>query len=399
MRSQLKKLFLGGLLAASLLPATAHADAGFQRWIKDFKSVAAGQGIQGRIYDEAFRGVTAPDPVVLEKARFQPEFKAENWTYFDNRVNEGSVSEGRAMLKKWGRWLNAIEQKLGVDKHIILAIWSMETNYGAVMDRDDVMKPIMRSLATLAYQDKRRAKFARSQMIAAMKIVQSGDATFDHMRGSWAGAVGHTQFIPTSLLAYKYDADGDNKVDIWESIPDALATAANLLRKNGWDTGETWGYEVNLPTGRKFPGGRMSLAKWQSIGVTRTNGKAFPRPGDNAELKVLDGRAGPAFLVLDNFRTIKRYNNADKYALSVGLLADQIAGFGAPSRDWDRPFTKLTFDETMELQQRLLKRGFYDGKIDGKIGSGSRGAIQSFQASIGMAQDGHPSREVLMKLR
>ena len=399
MRKHILMAALAACVASATLPGAALADAGFQRFVADFKASAVKQGIKSSVADAAFRGVTAPDPEVLEKARFQPEFKSTNWNYFDNRVNAASVAEGRAMLKKWGRWLNGIESKLGVDKHVLLAIWSMETNYGAIMSRDDVMKPIMRSLATLAYADKRRAKFARSQMLAAMKIVQNGDATFDHMRGSWAGAVGHTQFIPTSLLAYRYDADGNGHVDIWESVPDALATAANLLRKNGWQTGHTWGYEVKLPAGRKFPGGHMSLSKWAEIGVTRTNGKPFPRGSDSAELKVPDGRAGPAFLVLKNFSVIKRYNNADKYALAVGLLADQIAGFDAPSRDWDRPFTKLTHDQTLELQKRLKAKGVYDGEIDGKIGSGSRKAIMAWQARIGVEQDGHPSLEVLKTLK
>ena len=336
---------------------------------------------------------------MIEKANFQPEFKAETWNYFDNRVNTASITEGREMLAKWAGWLDRIENRLGVSRHILLAIWSMETSYGRVMERDDIMRPVMRSLATLAYKDRRRAKFARSQLVGALKILERGDTTIDNMVGSWAGALGHTQFIPTSFLAYRFDIDGNGKADIWGSVPDALATAANLLRENGWRNGETWGYEVTLPQGRKFPGGKMSLAKWQAMGVVRTNGSSFPRPSDLAELKALDGRAGPAFLVLKNFDVLKRYNNADTYALAVGLLADQIAGFPAPSRDWDRPFTKLTFEETMELQRQLQRRGLYDGKIDGKIGSGSRDAIMSWQRQAGLSPDGHPSREVLNTLR
>src|SRR5690606_39186293 len=195
------------------------------------------------------------------------------------------------------------------------------------------------------------------------------------------------------------DFDGDGRRDIWDSVPDALATAANLLHRNGWRGGETWGYEVVLPPGRKFPGGSMSLARWASIGVVRANGKPFPDPSRNAELKVPDGRAGPAFLMTKNFFVIKRYNNADTYALAVGLLADEIAGYGGLVRDWSRPFEKLTFAETQELQKRLLTLGYYDGEIDGRIGAQSRDAIKAFQAQAGLTQDGHPSKKVLSTLR
>ena len=394
-----------GLLAALSFAAAvtragpASADAGFRQWVAQFKSVAAQNGISGQTYDRAFRNVTAPDPEVLEKARYQPEFTAPVWDYFDNRVNENSIAVGREMERQWKPWLDRIERSLGVDRYILLAIWSMESNYGTILSNQSVMRNVIRSLATLAYADKRRSKFGRQQLIAAMKILQRGDIDESHLTGSWAGAMGHTQFIPTSYLAYAVDADGNGRRDIWNSVPDALATAANLLRENGWRTGHTWGYEVVLPPGRKFPAGTMSLAKWASIGVVRANGRDFPRPSDTAELKVPDGREGPAFLVTKNFFVLKRYNNADKYALAVGLLADQIAGFGPLARDWNRPFERLSFGETQELQKRLSIMGYYDGKIDGKIGTGSRSAIKQFQARVGLAQDGHPSKEVLNTLR
>ena len=385
--------------AVALGATQALADAGFQRWVRDFRGVAAKNGISGTTFDRAFRGVNAPDPEVLEKARYQPEFTAPVWDYFDNRVNENSVEVGRAMARKYSSVLSSIERRFGVDRHILLAIWSMESNYGEALKNDNVMRNVVRSLSTLAYADKRRAKFARTQLIAALKILQSGDIDVGHLTGSWAGAMGHTQFIPTSYQAYAVDFDRNGRRDIWGSIPDALATAANLLARNGWQSGETWGYEVVLPGGRKFPGGSMSLAKWASIGVVRANGKPFPRPSDKAELKVPDGREGPAFLMTKNFFVIKRYNNADKYAMAVGLLADQIAGYGGLVRDWNRPFTRLTFDETQELQKRLSVMGYYDGKIDGKIGEGSRGAIKAFQSRMGLTPDGHPSKEVLSNLR
>lgn len=393
--------FLAACLAAmlSLVAPPAHADAGFQRWVTQFRSVAAQNGVSGATFDRAFSGINAPDPEVLERARHQPEFVAPVWDYFDNRVNDNSIGVGRQMARQHSALLDRIEQRFGVDRHIILAIWSMESNYGEILKNENVMRSVVRSLSTLAYADQRRAQFARTQLIAALKILQSGDIDVSHLTGSWAGAMGHTQFIPTSYQAYAVDFDGNGKRDIWNSIPDALATAANLLAKNGWRNGHAWGYEVGLPPGRKFPAGTMTLAEWRNIGVVRANGEPYPRLDDRAELKVPDGRDGPAFLVLHNFNMLKRYNNADRYAIAVGLLADQIAGRPAPIRDWNRPFTRLSFAETQELQQRLSAHGYYDGKIDGKIGSGSRAAIMAFQARSGMAQDGHPSKEVLTRLR
>lgn len=393
-------LVAAGLSLAFVLPSgTAQADAGFRNWIASFRSTAMQSGVSGAIYDRAFRGISDVDPEVLEKARYQPEFKAEAWDYFDNRVHEDSIANGRAMARKWKPWLDRIEQRFGVDRYVLLAIWSMESNYGEILKRDDVMRNVVRSLATLGYADKKRAKFARTQLIAALKILQSGDIDESHLSGSWAGAMGHTQFIPTSYQAYAVDMDGNGKRDIWNSVPDALATAANLLRKNGWQAGKTWGYEVKLPEGRKFPSGSMSVAKWQALGLTRVSGKAFPHASDRAELKLPGGRSGPAFLVVKNFSVIKRYNNADKYAFAVGLLADEIAGYGGLVNDWNRPFTKLTFVEKQELQQRLSDHGYYTGKFDGKIGEGSKAAIMSFQGKAGLTQDGHPSMEVLNWLR
>jgi len=389
----------GIALTLSVAATPSFADAGFKGWVRDFRGVAAKNGISGSTFDRAFRGVDSADSDVLEKARTQPEFTAPVWDYFDNRVHENSVAVGRQMAKKWKPWLDKIEARFGVDRNILLAIWSMESNYGEILKNENVMRNVVRSLSTLAYADKRRAKFARTQLIAALKLLQKGDIDESHLTGSWAGAMGHTQFIPTSYQAYAVDMDGNGKRDIWNSVPDALATAANLLAKNGWQSGRTWGYEVSLPKGRKFPAGSKSLGDWASIGVERVNGRDFPRASEKAELKVPDGRGGPAFLMTKNFFVLKRYNNADKYAMAVGLLADQIAGGNGLVQDWNRPFTRLSFEEKQELQQRLSAHGYYEGKFDGKIGAGSRDAIKAFQASAGLDPDGHPSLEVLKKLR
>ncbi len=388
-----------GVSLALLMPTgPAFADAGFRQWVAGFRATAVQDGVSGAVYDRAFRGINEPDPVVLEKARTQPEFTAPAWDYFDNRVHDQSVATGKQMARKWKPWLDRIEARFGVDRNILLAIWSMESNYGEILKRDDIMRNVIRSLSTLAYGDPKRSKYARTQLVAALKILQTGDIDESHLMGSWAGAMGQTQFIPTSYQHYAVDMDGNGKRDIWNSIPDALATAANLLKKNGWQAGKTWGYEVALPPG-KLPAGSKTLAQWQALGVVRANGKPFKNLSDKATLKVPDGRGGPAFLMIRNFSVIKAYNNADKYALAVGLLADEIAGSNGLVQDWKRPFTKLTFEERQELQKRLSQHGLYDGKFDGKIGDGSKTAIMAYQAKVGLAQDGYPSLEVLKWLR
>lgn len=221
------------LLALLCIPAQSRAegDQGFQAWIRSFRAEALAQGVRSDTYDRAFRDVITQDTVALEKAHYQPEFRAEAWEYMDNRVQERSINIGREMLRQYSDVLQAIEQSSGVSRYVLLAIWSMESSYGAALKKTDSLHYIPRALATLAYADLKREKFARSQLIAALKILQRGDVSQAELFGSWAGAMGHTQFIPTSYLAYAVDGDGDGKSDIWQSVPDALATAANLLKK------------------------------------------------------------------------------------------------------------------------------------------------------------------------
>lgn len=395
--SSLKIAAVAAVIASSA--TSAFADAGFQRWVSEFRGVATQSGITRATFDRAFANVTAPDREVLELAQNQPEFNAPVWQYFDNQVNDESIGNGRRMAQQHRRTLDAVERNFGVDRNIVLAIWSIESRYGQALTNERIMRNVIRSLSTLAYADKKRQRFARQQLIAALKILQNGDVRADQLTGSWAGAMGHTQFIPTSYQAWAVDLDGNGKRDIWTSVPDALGSAANLLKDNGWRNGHAWGYEVVLPKGRKFPAGKATLSQWQAIGVVRADGQNYPRPNDQAELKVLEGREGPAFLVLHNFNVLKRYNSSDRYALAVGLLANQISGQPPLRRDWNRPFTRLSFTETQELQKRLSAHGYYNGEIDGRIGGASREAIKALQARIGMAQDGHPSMELLSRLR
>jgi membrane-bound lytic murein transglycosylase B len=365
-------LYFSGLVVAVLWAVLqpAHADTGFRAWIQNFRGEAISQGVTGSVYDDAFRGVTEPDLLVLEKANYQPEFKAEVWEYLDSRVQERAITNGQVMLQQYAKELASIEKSSGVDRHVLLAIWSMESNYGAVLQDKTKLHYIPRALATLAYADPKRAKFARTQLIAALKILQRGDVEQAELLGSWAGAMGHTQFIPTSYIAYAVDFDGDGKSDIWHSVPDALATAAQLLKKNGWRSGESWGYEI-LPSNK----------------------------GSGEELLALQADKGPVFALQKNFFVVKRYNNADKYALAVLLLSDRIAGKPAPIKDWTRPYTPLDMTEKEELQRLLAAHGFYSGVVDGLIGGESREAIKRFQASKNVEQTGYASKEVLQQLR
>ncbi|HXV30751.1 MAG TPA: lytic murein transglycosylase [Sinorhizobium sp.] len=388
------------VVAATLAPLPARADAGFQSWINNFYATAAKSGITQATYRKAFAGVKTPDPVVIEKANYQPEFKHKIWEYIDSRVNPYTKRIGQEMAAKHGRTLDAIERHFGVDKTVLLAIWSMESNYGAILQKDDRLHYVPRALATLAYADPKRAKYARTQLIAALKILQSGDITPRELTGSWAGAMGHTQFIPTSYLLYAIDADGNGHRDIWNSVPDALATAANLLRKNGWRAGETWGYEVVPPANAaKYSGQTKTLGQWAALGFVRPNGKGFRNSDARAELKLPGGGHGPGFLMTRNFFVIKRYNASDSYALGVGLLADQIAGYTGMQQRWPRPDGSLDISEKFELQNRLKELGYYNGEVDGNFGSGSKAAIQAFQAQNGLTPDGEPTQHLLRALR
>ncbi len=372
----------------------------FAEFLDEFYGEAAKKGIQRSTYERAFAGITAPDEKILKKAAFQPEFTTEIWDYLDARVNPRTVDEGRILAKVYQDLLQRIEEKFGVESEVILAIWSMETSYGAALLRTSRLYYVPRSLATLAYADTRRQKFARSQLLAVLEIVQAGDVSLDQLTGSWAGAMGHTQFIPTSFLAYGVDMDGDGHRDIWNSIPDALATAANLLHKNKWQRGMPWGYEVLVPgQGGRLEGESKTLAQWQQLGFVRPGKAAFGHLDEKAELKMLGGDKGPGFLVMHNFFVLKRYNNSDFYALAVALLSDRLAGRDGMRQPWPRPAGALSVEEKFEFQELLQQQGLYDGGIDGRIGSNTRKGIREFQIRNGLEVDGLASEEVLQALR
>ncbi|MFH0783808.1 MAG: lytic murein transglycosylase [Pseudomonadota bacterium] len=386
--------------AASAVPVLA-ANGGFKQWLDDFYSEVSKEGISRATWNAAFTGVTEPDSLVLEKANFQPEFTTEIWDYLDSRVNPLAIDRGRKMAKMNTSTLTAVEQKFGVEQSVLLSIWSMESNYGAILEQPERLFYVPSALATLAYGDPKRRKFARTQLVAALKILQTGQIGRAHLMGSWAGAMGHTQFIPTSYLAYGVDMDGDGRRDIWNSVPDALATAANLLKSNGWQKGSPWGYEVIVPVGgEKFREESKTLREWTKLGFRGAGSAAFFKLDDKALLKMPAGASGPAFLMLDNFFVLKRYNNSDSYALAVSLLADRLAGSGGVLvRAWPRPLGSLNAEEKLELQQKLLQRGLYIGEVDGHLGPATEKAIRSFQLQVGLSQDGLPSQTLLKALR
>lgn len=379
------------------LVRVSTANASFDRWVVGFRGRALAQGISPRVFDAAFRGVRYNSEVV-DKDRNQAEFKRQIWDYLDSAASPDRVRNGQAALRRHGRALAAIERAYGVEKEVVTAVWGLETAYG---ERRGTL-PLIESVATLAY-DGRRGAFFEKQLIAALQIIQSGDVDPRDMKGSWAGAMGHTQFIPTSYLAYAVDFTGDGKRDIWSDDPtDALASTAAYLKRFGWTKGQPWGVEVRLPRGfnaasaqrdnRKMP------SQWAAQGVVGIDGRPVPDYG-RAAILLPAGTQGAAFMIFDNFRVIERYNNADAYVIGVGHLSDRIKGGPEIQASWPRGYAPLSFDERKEMQRRLKSRGFALEKIDGIIGPNTTNAIRAYQQSIGMAPDGFPSQDVLKRLR
>ncbi len=396
------KLFAAGaalcvLAGAAFFTSPASADTRYDKFVKSFWSSARKAGVSRKTYDAAFKGLT-PDPVVIEKNAYQPEFKLPASQYVVAAVTDTRIRIGKEMLEKYKTELDEMEKRWGVDRHVLLAIWGMETNFGTFMGKMNVI----RSLSTLAYKG-RRAKFGRSQLIAALRMMERGVVPEGPMMGSWAGAMGHTQLIPVNYLKFAVDFNGDGKRDIWNTPPEALASTANFLGRQKWLQGKTWGYEVKLSsrTGKGSTGRRRarSLAKWSALGIKRVNGAGFPRPSDRAYLYLPMGSKGPAFLLLNNFRVIMRYNAAHTYALSVGHLADRIRGASAFTTPWPDGARALTEEERFEIQRGLVARGHDVGGLDGVLGSKTRAAIRILQKEKGVKVDGYPTPKILDFLR
>ncbi len=391
-------IFLLILLAVWAVPGPLQAQTtSFQAWVNGLWPQARARGVTRATFKRAFKGVSL-DQSVLDAAAKQPEFTKAIWQYLAGAVSQRRIDDGRTKLVEQGRVLGRIYRRFGVDKYIVLALWGMETAYGSFTGN----KNTIRSLATLAYKGARR-KFGRQQLLAALQILQNGDVTPEKMEGSWAGAMGHTQFIPTTFRKYAVDFNRDGRRDIWGTIPDALASTAHYLKKMKWQRGAPWGYEVVLPKGFNYSRAVLRITKptaeWVARGVKRADGKKFGAWARAGAIILPAGAKGPAFMVFRNFRVIMRYNHSVSYALAVSLLAQRIQSRGHIRAAWpvnDRP---LNVTQKRELQQRLAHAGYYRGEVDGRIGSGTRRALRKYQRRQGVAPDGYPSLVILRRLR
>lgn len=372
------------------------SEAGMQAWIADFRPRAERAGISPATLNVAFADVHYNASVVSLDGR-QSEFTKTVWQYLAGAVSADRIAQGRAMLARHATTLNAIEAKYGVDKEVVVAVWGMESNYGGNRGSTHLIE----SLATLAYHG-RRAEFFETQLIDALKIVQAGDVTPANMVGSWAGAMGHTQFMPSSFLGYAVDFNGDGRRDIWSDDPtDALASTANYLAKMGWQRGGIWGMEVTLPPGFNYngvgKGNQISSASWASQGVRSADGRAFPQ--GQASILLPGGAKGAAFMIFPNFRAIEKYNAADSYVIGIGHLSDRLKGLGPIRNIPSNPEAPLSRAQTQELQERLTRRGFDTQGTDGRAGPNTSAAIAAYQRSAGLIPDGFPSGSLLASLR
>lgn len=392
----LRPMLRGGGVLGMATPASV-SNRGFERWIAAFRGRAVAQGIRGSVFDAAMRGISY-NTDVISRDRNQSEFTKQIWEYLESAVSETRVRNGQAALRENRKLLGEIEARYGVEAEVVAAIWGLESAYGSFKGNT----PIIEALATLAF-DGRRGRFFEQQLIAALKILQSGDVGPKGMTGSWAGAMGHTQFIPTSYLAYAQDFRGDGRRDIWSDDPtDALASTAAYLANFGWRKGQPWGLEVRLPRGFDYgqTGERIKkpVSAWLAAGVRDADGKQIANHG-RASILLPAGAQGAAFMIFDNFHVIERYNTADAYVIGVGLLSDRIGGAGPLKSGWpvgDRP---LRFSEKQEMQRRLTRAGFDTDGVDGIIGPNTIAAIRRFQSSVGMIPDGYASYEILRRLR
>ncbi|QFU15045.1 lytic murein transglycosylase [Microvirga thermotolerans] len=386
-------LALLGLAAAT--PALAQGD--FRSCLSSLRAQAAAKGISGQAFDRATGGIE-PDLKILELMDNQPEFKTPIWDYLAALVDDERVQDGRAAMRQWGQALAAAEARFGVDRHVIAGVWGVESNFG----KDIGGRPLVQSLATLACYAPRRREYFTGELMATLKIVQDGDIDPANLRGSWAGAFGHTQFMPSTFQRLAVDGDGDGHRDIMMSVPDAVASTANFLKKAGWVNGLPWGYEVRLPAGfdARLAGRRNKkpLSAWAAMGVTHVDGR--PLSGNYpAGILIPAGVQGPAFVVTKNFDAVYSYNAAESYGLAIALLGDRLKGLPGIRTAWPTDDPPLSRAQRRELQRLLAARGYDVGEPDGKIGAKTREAIKDVERQIGLEQRGRPGAKVLQALR
>lgn len=368
----------------------------FARWVADFSTTARAAGISEATLRLAFDNVRFI-PRVTELDSAQPEFTRAVWDYLDSAVSPQRIARGQEKLQQSRSAVDAAAARYGVPAEILVAIWGMESNYGS--NTGDI--PTIDALATLGFEGRREA-WARGQLLAALKILQNRDIERAQMVGSWAGAMGQTQFLPSNFLAYAVDADGDGRRDIWGSVPDVMASTANFLASARWQAGQPWGVEVRLPPGFDFAladaDERRPASAWADLGVQSMNGAPLPALADSAVL-LPAGARGPAFLVGTNFRALLRYNNSTSYALAVSLLAQALAGGPAVQTAWPRDVPPLSRSQLLALQTALNARGFDSGTPDGTMGPATRRGLRLYQRSVGLPADGYPTLELLQGLQ
>lgn len=377
--------------------AIQSAAANFDRCIEGLYPAAAKRGVSRATFDAHTRGLT-PELKIMDLMDAQPEFTKAVWEYVDLLVSEDRIRRGREILAEHRAAFDAVERSYGVDRYILAAIWGIESKY-STMGGD---RSVVRSTATLACVGRRQDYF-RNEFIAALELLERRDVRLEQLKGSWAGAFGPTQFMPTVYKNHAVDADGDGRRDMINSVPDMLASTANFFRRNGWEHGQTWGYEVVVPKNFNYlladRAKQMTITQWERLGIRRAGDKPFPRHGDRAYLFVPAGSQGPGFLMLHNFRVIMRYNPAEAYALAIGHLADRLRGGDPFVQAWPRHERVLSLSERAEMQQLLAQRGYNAGEPDGRFGSKTRAAIRDYQASAGLVPDGFATQTVLMRLR
>ena len=382
------------LMSADAIRAAA---ADFGNCIERLWPDAARRGVSRATFERVTAGLT-PDLSIMDKLDAQPEFNKAPWDYLDALVSDDRIARGREVLAQYAPTFAAMARSYGVDAAIIAAIWGVESNYGTLGGE----RPVIRSTATLACVGRRQAYF-REEFLSTLEILQRGDVPAERLVGSWAGAFGPTQFMPSTFKRYAVDFDGDGRRDVVDSMPDVIASTANNLKSDGWVAGQRWGYEVVLPQNFDYlladRSKQLTLRQWEALGIRRAGGGTFAEPDARAYLLIPGGARGPAFLMLQNFRVIMKYNPAEAYALAIGYLADRLRGGGPFVQAWPRDERVLSLDERYEMQQLLTRRGFDTGEPDGLLGPRTRLAIRNFQASIGQIPDGFASSGLLDRLR
>jgi lytic murein transglycosylase len=377
--------------------AIRESAANFPACVEGMWPDAAKRGVTRAHFEQFTAGLT-PDLRIMDLMDSQPEFTKAIWDYLDILVNDNRMAKGREVLAKYKPIFDAAEKAYGVDRYIVASIWGIESNYSTMIgDRS-----VLRSTATLACVGRRQAYF-KDEFLVTLEILNRGDLRPEQMRGSWAGAFGPTQFMPTAFKRFAVDGDGDGRRDVVDNPTDLIFSTANNLKKDGWQPGKSWGYEVVVPQGFNYMmadrGRAMTLTQWEQMGLRRAGGQPFPYPNEKAYLLAPAGSQGPGFLMLQNFRVIMKYNPAEAYALAIGHFADRLRGGPPFVQPWPRQERVLSRAERLELQQLLATRGFYRGTPDGQFGGQTRDALRSFQASQGVPADGFATAEMLERLR